>query len=173
MFKPAMTMVLVFGLIAIGGCKRAGEKLSEKIMEKAIEKNNGGKADVAIKDGAISVKTAEGEYVGFSGEGAQIPPDFPADVFVPKEAKLLTTVKVPEGFALTLESKQSADQLAAECAAKMKADGWDEQSSLVMAENLLFTYGRKTDKRTASIMIARGEKGSQMQITALNGKSEN
>jgi hypothetical protein len=37
----------------------------------------------------------------------------------------------------------------------------------------LFTYGRKTDKRTASIMIARGEKGSQMQITALNGKSEN
>jgi hypothetical protein len=174
MFKPAIAFVLVFSLVAVGGCKRASEKLTEKVMEKAIERNQGGKADVSIKDGAISVKTSEGEYVGFTGgEGTQIPKDFPADVFVPQDAKLLTTVKVPEGFALTLESKISADKLAAECSAKMKAGGWDEQTSMVMAENLMFSYGRKTDNRTATFMIARGDKGSQMQITALTGKSDN
>jgi hypothetical protein len=55
----------------------------------------------------------------------------------------------------------------------MKAGGWDEQTSMVMAENLMFSYGRKTDKRTATFMIARGDKGSQMQITSLTGKSDN
>jgi hypothetical protein len=173
MFKPAITLVLVFSLIAVGGCKRASEKLSEKMMEKAIEKSNGGKADVSIKDGAISVKTDKGEYVGFTGEGSQVPKDFPADVFVPQDAKILAAVKVPEGFSLTLESKISADKLAADCAAKMKADGWDEQTSMVMPENLMFSYGRKTDKRTAMFVIARGDKGSQVQITALNGQSNN
>lgn len=173
MFKMMIAVVLGVGLFAVGGCKRATEKLTEKVMEKAIEKNQGGKADVTIKDGQVSVKTDKGEFVGFTAEGAQLPKDFPADVFVPAEAKILTTVKVPEGFALTLESKMPADKLAADCAAKMKENGWEEQTSMVMQDTLMFSYGRKTDKRTATFMIARGDKGAQVQITALSGQSEN
>ena len=163
-----ISLVVIAGLIAGGGCKRATEKLAEKAMEKAIEHKSGGKADVTIKDGSVSVKTDEGEYISSTGEGAQLPPDFPADVYVPAEAKLIATVKVPEGFALTLQSPRTADQLAAECGARMKAAGWEEKTAVVMAENLMFNYGRESDSRTATYMIARGSDGAQMQITALH-----
>ena len=57
----ALSLLLIFGLIGMAGCKKAGEKMAEKSIENAIEKASGGKAEVDLKSGNIKVKTAEGE----------------------------------------------------------------------------------------------------------------
>ena len=76
------------------GC---GKKISEKIMEKAIEANQGGKAKVDISNGAMTIKTKDGEFVAGQGAAVKLPADFPADVFLYKGAKPVVTMKTADG----------------------------------------------------------------------------
>ena len=57
----ALSLLLIIGLVGLTGCKKAGESLAEKRLENAIEKASGGKAQVDLSKGGITVKTAEGE----------------------------------------------------------------------------------------------------------------
>lgn len=157
--------LVVVCLVAAGGCRKGSESLAEKLAEKAIEKNGGGKANVDISSGKITVKTKEGEIVATSGGSATLPADFPKDVLILADAKMLATVKVPNGFSVTLESKETAEGIAKKYAAEMKAKGWSEEVSMNTGEGMMLGYSKEKEKRSANIMVAKADKGSQIIIT--------
>jgi hypothetical protein len=168
MLKAFVMALVVTGLMAAGGCRKASERIAEKMAEKAIEKNGGGKANVDISDGKISVKTKEGEMVATSGGSASIPSDFPKDVLVLKDAKLLATVKVPDGFSVTMESKDAPENIVKKYAAEMKANGWTEQASVDMGSGTMISYNKEKENRTTTVMVSKGDKITQVVVTAAN-----
>ena len=72
MFRILIAVLASAGLVAMVGCRRASEKLSAKIIEKAIEKNSGGEAKVDIKNGKVSVRTKDGEFESTTGGEAKM-----------------------------------------------------------------------------------------------------
>ena len=166
MFRILVTVLLVGGLIAMGGCRRASKKLSEKMMERGIEKSGGGKADVTVTDGKVSVKTKEGEFEAATGAEAKVPDGFPKDVFLPKGGKVVSTVKVPQGIMVAMELEDSPDKVAAEVAAAMKTEGWTEAMSSASGDTRMFNYAKEESKRSANFVISKSDKGCQIQIMA-------
>jgi hypothetical protein len=159
-------------LVMTMGCRRAGESLAEKIAEKAIERQSGGKAkvDLDASKQTVTIKTKEGEFVAASGEGVKIPADFPKDVPVYKDAKILMAVSNPEGVVLSLESKDGIETIAEKYAAEMKALGWEQQAAMDMGAQKMLAYNK--EKRNSTITITKADKGSQITISAEKEKQD-
>ncbi len=166
MKKSLVSIVVVCALVAAGGCRRASQSWAEKLAEKAIEKESGGKADVDFKNGKVSIKTKDGEMVAVTGGSAAVPADFPKDVFVPGGAKILASYSTPDGRSLTMESQDSQASVISQYEAEMKKQGWTEESRTNAGEAVIRVY-KKGDKRTTSILINKSSSGSQMVLTTV------
>ena len=170
MFRMILAVLLAAGVAASMGCRRASESVAEKLMAKAIEKNGGGKADVDLSKGKMTVKTDKGEVVVTAGGGATIPADFPKDVFVAQDAKMLATTSIPGTFSLTMESKDGAEKLMEKYVAEMKAQGWKTESTMNMGETLMTSFAK--DTRKTSVVMSKSDKGSQIILTVTDDKKE-
>lgn len=171
MKKSLVSMVVVCALVAVGGCRKPSPSWAEKLAEKAIEKESGGKADVDFQNGKVSIKTKDGEMVAVTGGSAAVPADFPKDVFVPGGAKILASYSTPDGRSLTMESKDSQESMVSQYEKEMKKQGWTEESRMNAGEAVIRVYKKGDNKRTASILINRSSSGSQMVLTTGNDAS--
>ena len=156
--------LVLAGVVLAGGCRRAAKSMSERMMERAIERESGGKAHVDIsRDGnKVTFKTDKGEVVTAGGEGVAVPADFPKDVPVYKGAKVLAVVNSPDASSLSLEVNDSMQAISQKFASEMKAQGWEDASSMSTGDGMVLTY--KKEQRTASIAIAKSGDISHVTI---------
>ena len=86
--------------------------------------------------------------------------DFPKDVFVIQNAKVLATVKVPNGFSVTFESQETPDSIVAKYVADFAY--WDieankrrveDAKSSATAVNRLYRLKRKLAEACHGITI--------------------
>lgn len=160
--------VILSALVGAGGCKRAAENTAETFVEKAIERESGGKADVDLKGGTMTIKTGEGEViVTAAAEGIALPADFPKDVFVPGEGRITHSLKTSEGFQLMVQTPLAAARAAEQVAAEMKARGWEQESSFNSAETVVYSFQKEEGRRQATVSVTKDGTGSLIQITTV------
>jgi hypothetical protein len=153
--KFIVALALVFTFSACG--KSPNEKSAEKAAEKAIEQSSGGKVKVDLSQDQIKIKDQHGE-ANISAKGqAQIPADFPKDVYLHPNTKVLIAQTVDGGFHLLLESTEEPEPLVNTYKGKMKTAGWKETNAISMGATGIFTYEK--DNRTAMVTISQSEKG--------------
>ena len=58
------------------------------MLEKAIEKGTGQKADVSTDNNSVSIKTDSGTFAASESGNIKLPSDFPSDVFTYPDAKI-------------------------------------------------------------------------------------
>ena len=75
----SLAALLVVGVVLTTGCGNTREKAAEKMMENAIAKATGGKANVDIKDGKVAVTTKDGTSE-FSAGTTEWPADLTLDI---------------------------------------------------------------------------------------------
>lgn len=156
-------MTAVVAAVVVTGCgKKSGEALVEKMIEKQMTKE-GVKGKVDISDGKMTIETPQGAATFAGGEGTKVPDSFPKDVQVYASAKVMASVNTPQGQNLMLESGDSADKIINFYKGKMTGEGWKEELSMNQGESFVLVY--KKEKRTASIVIAKSDKGSQINLT--------
>lgn len=168
MNQSLVSMVAVCALVAAVGCRKASQSWAEKMAEKAIERESGGKADVDFDGGKVSIKTKDGEVVAMTGGSTTVPADFPKDVFVPNGVKILASYSAPDGRSLTMESKDSPESVISQYEAEMKKQGWTEETRMTTGDAVIRVYKKDDSKRTASILVNKSGKGSQMVLTTGN-----
>ena len=176
--KTATAMVAVALLVTVG-CGRkpsapageaASEKMAEKLMERAIEKQQGGSADVDITKDGIKVKTSEGEMQVVTGPGAKLPATFPKDIFVYSAAKVMSVINVPDGTSVVLESKDSVSKVADAYRGKMKADGWAEAGSMDAEGQTALAFNK--GGRQCHVMVVKADAGRTEITLALSQGEE-
>jgi hypothetical protein len=154
--------------IPFAGCRRAGESLAERAVEKAMEASSGGKAKVDLSEGKMVVKTAEGETQVGTGGNVSLPAEFPKDIFVYDGAKVMLSIKNPDGYAVSLQSNDKLDKVAAKYREAMPGQGWTEESSMNADKVTILSY--KKDGRQTAVSIAGTDDGTQITLTAQNAK---
>lgn len=115
---------LAVAILILAGCgKSVSQRTSEQIIEKTIEEQSGGTADVNIGDNSMKVETEQGKIE--TGDNVKLPSDFPNDVYIIEGAiKAVISDQASGGQTISIETNKSVEAVAADYQDKLKADGW-------------------------------------------------
>ena len=156
---------MCLALLMAAGCgDKAAEKTAESIIESSLEKA-GGDANVSIRDEQLKIETKDGSLQFASGDSAQLPPDFPKDVYVDAKAALQTVLSVSGGHNLVLLSKDSLNDISQAFREKMAAEGWQEERSYSGDGQLAIGWNK--DGRSVNITAYPVDEGTQIVLNYL------
>jgi hypothetical protein len=145
----------------LAGC---GRRTNEEAIEKQIEQATGSDADVDISGDSYKIrgKTEDGEFSIASGEGTEIPKDFPDDVLIYRPSSVKMSMNGPEGQSLTLTSSDDSKKILETYKRDMTAKGWSEQASMNMGKQLMLSY--KKGDRAANVTIMPSDDETQIML---------
>ena len=174
--KRTMIVLGLAACVAAAGCgKKSEEKLSEKLTEKLLEQSlsqdgvkakvdlsgdtmsftttdaDGKQSNVKMDGDSMTIEGPDGVQTFRAGGAGEMPKDFPADVYVPAGASVVSSISAPGGLNLTLQSGSPKTDVVAQFAAEMKAQGWATESTMDMGETAMLSFA-KGDRR-ASVIV--------------------
>jgi hypothetical protein len=158
-----LTIGVMVASLCISRCQKAAEKAAEKAIESGMAKD-GNKAKVDISGGKVTIETKDGTTSYSGGKDAKVPDNFPKDVYVYDGANVIASIAVPDGFNLTLETKDGSDKVLAAVKGKMPGNGWKQEMEMNQNNNSMITY--KKGERTVTINIASQSGATQISIFA-------
>ncbi|MFZ5766108.1 MAG: hypothetical protein ACOY4H_11010 [Thermodesulfobacteriota bacterium] len=149
-------------LLFFTGC---GNQAEEKAVEKQIEKETGGKADVDIQDKGMKITgETEGEkYSVTTGQATEIPANFPADVPLYQPGTPVSAVEVNGGHSVTLATADPVDRVAASYKEQMPARGWKEEASMNMGDQTMLIYTK--EGKNAHIAVTPTDGKTHVTVT--------
>ncbi|QIL19518.1 hypothetical protein [Thermomonas sp. HDW16] len=160
--------MLVVGVFALPGCKRAGEAIAEKTMEHA----SGDKVDIEQNGDTVSIKTDKGEMkVATAQDGASValPADFPTDVFLPEQRTISSAMDMGGMKAVNIATSASPAQVSADVEKTMQAQGWKREMSMQTgADSSTLIYSK--DKRQAVYQMMKAEDGGTQLAVRTGGE---
>lgn len=152
-------------VVALGGCSNAVEGLAEGAVERAIENEIGGSADVSVDDDSFTIDTEDGSISAGSGS---LPDDFPADVPLP-DGEVTFSQRLESGdelgWSVVIASVEPAGALAEQVQADLQASGFTvEQASQFSGTDSEggTIFGEKGD---LSILVVVASDGDQTLAT--------
>jgi hypothetical protein len=148
-------------ILVLAGCEKAPEQTA---TEKKIEDSSAAdaKVDPPKNEMTITEEAGEGKYTVSSGEGAEIPKDFPADVFIYRPAKVINVMDMPEGSSVGLTTADDVPTVAETYQREMTARNWSEQTSVKNGERLMLVYQK--EERIANIAIGSKDGAAQIML---------
>ncbi len=148
-------------ILMLAGCGKSPE---EKAIEKAVEKSTGADAEVDLsnKGMKISGKTEEGAFSLSTGEGTEIPKDFPSDVLVYRPSKVGSAMNMSEGQSIALTTSDDSKKVEEAYKREMATKGWAEEASINMGTQTMLAY--KKDDRIANITIVPSDDETQIML---------
>ncbi|MFZ2975515.1 MAG: hypothetical protein WA055_02720 [Candidatus Moraniibacteriota bacterium] len=163
-------IILTLTLSGCGLGEMAQKKAGEKIIEKAIESQTGGKVDINSGKNTMDITTNEGNVsVSNDGDG-KLPANFPNDIFIFSDAKITVSTSnaaQPGSFSVSYSTASATQDTAFEkYKTEMTGSGWVKETEMNFGveQGAMLTF--KKDNRKVSIMIGKDEKGSTF-ITAI------
>ncbi len=152
--------IMFAAMMVVFGC---GEKAGEEIMEKALESETGGNAEIDIEENSFRLKTEEGEMTMTAGEAVKLPADFPKDIFLYRGADLNMAMELPQATNLMFETKDSVSEVSQAYLDEMRKKGWAKEMSMDMGERQMMVFTK--DDRTANVSVASDEEMTQIALT--------
>jgi hypothetical protein len=146
--------LLLAGVLTAGGC---GDS-------KTYAGPNGEKVTVNKDGGSVEINATgkNGEKVQFSANGLALPEDFPKDVPVYPDAKVLSSVKAKEGTMITLQTPVEAEKVEEFYAKELKDKGWTTETTVALPQGK--TFVNKIGKRTLSVSVNKGDNTMIMMV---------
>ena len=142
--------------------KGIGQRVSEKTVEKMIEKQIGGQADVDINGESVKVETDSGKVE--TGESVSLPSDFPEDVYVVDGAvKAVFSDVVNEGHTIMIETNKSPEEVSLDYKDKLTANSWKITSMVNFSGSMSIVAGK--EGRTVAVVI---NKNDDMTVVSLS-----
>jgi hypothetical protein len=173
MSKARLLIVLVVLALVAAGCAKAAEKTIEGAIEKQIEEEGGGNANVDISedDGSVSIETDEGSMqIG----GGDIPSDFPLPV--PEGAEVVSVIST-SGETAGSQVSMTFDPDDFDDVATLYDDFFNEQDWEVSRSNsdsdgirIVFISG-SNDQLTAQVIIGYTDGEEIASLTAQYGNN--
>jgi hypothetical protein len=175
--KIAIGGLIVAATLALSGC---GPNLGEKIMEKTIESQTGGKVDINSNRGEVTIDSEQGNLT-VSGDGtATLIKDFPKDIYIAPDAKILLSLAngQDKSYSVVYTTGISMDDVYATYREDLAAKGWasDSEEVVVISETKMLIYKKGVQRLTIMISLSQDEKfagKTHVQVIGAEDKSTN
>ncbi|MFZ2188242.1 MAG: hypothetical protein WAV73_01615 [Candidatus Moraniibacteriota bacterium] len=164
--KIAIGVVAFIAMLALSGC---GPNVGEKIMEKAIESQTGGKVNVNANNGEMTIKSKEGD-ISASGTGsATLSADFPKDIYIAPDAQIM--VSLANGQNKSYSAVYTTGMTASEIYAKYQEDlalkGWaiEPQTEINTGDAKMIQYKKGTSRLNLIVGLSQDKSKTHVQLT--------
>ncbi len=164
----AVISMTIFMLFSVSGCFNLGQKVAEKVTEGVIEKaieSEGGEAEVDIGEEGVSIKTDEGEMT--MGEGVDLPDDFPKVVPVYPDMKIGTSWKSTadgkDTFSISASTSDPGSTVFDWYKSELK--GWENESEFTSDSGGESTFNISADNGTYSVFVMIMESDEETIVT--------
>ncbi|MDY0020864.1 hypothetical protein [Arenimonas caeni] len=167
--SPRTIALLTLALPALlaGACHRDGRNGGGDLVGKAIEAAGEPGAPAPGVDGArdvVTIETEEGLYTATSGEDLPLPAQFPGDVVLPVDARVLTSMTLGPAVSVSLRSPRSLGLVFDEFRAAQLAAGWREDVALEQAPVQALGF-HKDGRRLEANFVAEPGGGTTLAIS--------
>jgi len=158
-----VVLIVFVGLMLATACQRSNEKAAEKMIEKALQKAGGGKADIDLKNGKISVKTDQGSSE-FSAGGGEWPGDLPGDIPKIENGKIKGVFRGSDGErkSWTIALDGVDNQAYGKYIDELKAKGWEIIMNMTLEEGASAQI--KKDKTMIILTFNKSQKSMGLSI---------
>ncbi len=158
--------IVVAVFVVVAGCKMALRSIGQNIAEKMIEDASGGKADVDMKNGSMTITTSEGTVTTGTGK---VPDGWPTDVPVYAGATVqfsgMNNAGAGQGgMALVLTSKDDAETIVKYYKTTLQAGGWTVVNTMEAQGSTILLLTKDTKALSLSITGANGETSITMGV---------
>lgn len=163
---PTLVKLLVVGMAAttLIAC---GKKAEELTAEKIIESQTGADVDITDDGANISMKTESGEMFSMTtGDNTQMPKDYPADIFTPRDAKLNSSVITADGSMLSYLADGTTGDVFKKLRAEMGEKGWKEEVASESPGSAMLHY-RKENRTVQYMVLDEGGRTAVTQVYAV------
>lgn len=164
--KIVILSLFLAAVLTLSGCwpLPSSEKVGEKIIEKTIESQTGGKVDINADKESMTISSNEGNTT-FSGEGeAKLPDKFPSDIFVMNDAKIVmaSTIKEGNSYSISYGTDIALSEAYSKYKSEMAGMGWTNENEIDMGAQgkmLSFNKGNRNVAVTMGISNSDENKG--------------
>lgn len=166
---PPFIAVLALALV-LSACGKSEEKAAETLAEQALEANSGQDVDVDIEDDGqtVTIQTEEGTLKQSSGDNVALPPDFPTDISLPADYKVMSVMTMGPVTSVVMEVPESPSDLFASFKSGQSGQGWKETLSMQGADGSML--GFEKEDRSLLVNLGRSEDGGTMVSLSLQSK---
>jgi len=147
---------MVACVLCLAACKKLQEKTADRILEKTIERQTGAEASVDLASRSLKLKAKEGQLTFTAGE-AELPKDFPKDIFVDKESKIEMSLKSDKGESVIFDSPKDITSTLSSYKAKMKENGWSGGGETNVSGAGSITF-KKKNRRVSLMLFGSGNR---------------
>ena len=149
-------------LLALAGCQRAENRLTEATIERAVQ----GRATVERDGGQGALRTADGLSMR-AGDSLPLPADFPGDVYLPADYAVNSVMDLHGVSMVSLSAPGEVSSLFEAARDGMRAQGWTQTLSAqhsVDAAMLAFEKPAEGARRSATLSFNRHNGGGEVIV---------
>jgi hypothetical protein len=159
--KQKMKLILILPAVVLlaAGCglgDTAGKKVGESIVENAIESQTGGKADISSEDRNVSIKTKEGETRYSSGGEVKLPENFPKEMIIADDAKIIISNSSEGGSSVAYTSETDPQSLFDKYKNELPGKGWKQETIMDIGSAKMAIFS----KENLNVNISIGDNNS-------------
>lgn len=168
--RPPLIAALALALV-LSACGKSEEKAAETLAEQALEANAGQDVDVDIEDDGqtVTIETEQGTLKQTSGDNVALPEDFPTDVTLPADYKLMSVMTMGPVTSVVMEVPQSPSDLFAAFKSTQADQGWKETLSMQGTDGSML--GFEKGDRSMLVNLGNSESGGTMVSLSLQSKN--
>jgi hypothetical protein len=170
----AAAVSLIGAALVLSGCgitDQLSQKAGEKIIEKTIESQTGGKANIDYSNNQLNIQTEQGQ-MSMSSEGTgKLPDNFPANMFIFSDAKIMLSLSGAKGtnnYSVTYGTNSSVADAISKYKQEMASAGWTKESELNIDTNgsTMLTFKKGSDN--IAITVGKNSENEKIGATAIS-----
>jgi hypothetical protein len=173
--KIFLATSMLGAVIVLSGCWPfpSKDEIGQKIVEKAIESQTGGKININTDKGTVDINTKDGSLS--TGKEVKIPENFPKDIFVFSDAQVVFAMSGTSGeksYSISYFTASTPEDAFAKYKEEMVSKGWQKESEMDMgAQGKIVNF----KKGQLSIMVTIGtsedeESKGKTQISVISNE---
>ncbi len=156
-----LPVALATALLALTACgKSPSERLADAAASAVASAASGEKVKIERDGDKVPIKSKDGKEMMdiSSGDGIKLPMDFPDDVYLPSDYKVMTSMKMGPAMVVNLVAPGRLGKMFDQADEKMLAQGWEQTMSMQQgADSRILSY--KKPDRTATISLNEQDDG--------------
>ncbi len=158
--------------LVLSACGNAEEKAAETLAEKALEANSDQDVDVDIDNDengqTVTIQTEQGTLKQSSGDNVALPDDFPTDVILPGDYKVMSVMTMGPVTSVVLEVPEATSSVFTDIKSGQANQGWKETLSMQGADGSML--GFEKGDRSLLVNLGKSEAGGTMLSLSLQTK---
>lgn len=162
-----LPIALAAALLALTACgKSPSERLADAAASAAASAASGHKVKVERDGDKVTIKSEDGKDMMdiSAGDGIKLPKDFPDDVYLPSDYKVMTSMKMGQAMVVNLVAPGSLGKMYDQADEKMLAQGWEQTMAMQQgADSRILSY-KKPDRSATVSLHAQDDGGVRIGL---------